>query len=780
MLQLKMIIRSWSRAALNTMISMVSLTLGLTCSTILVLFVLGERQVAHSFAGAGDVYLVKEKDPFHPSSNMLTDHTSPAKVWQIKEHFPAVQTVVSVHSDSWRYKDGKTKSPKKGHFAVTSDFASLFDLPVVEGNLRQTLASKDQIAVSNSFMLEVFGRPARIGDRVVGSTGNRMWYNGKILPATERDLVITTILSDTRSTPFSYGALNLMEEKEIPALKEPTFGWYCSFIKLAPHQTIDMVQESIKRDTVNFKNNDYTFTSIDDVYFSDRATASSGFIVHRDAQLLSIGLAVALAVLLIAAFNYVNITMTRARSRLRNIAAQRIFGASARAVRWGAVLDTALMVVLCFAFSLLAIYYVLPSFNSFMDSHVSFASFVEPLNLAILVGLLVLLVLLPSFYILYKTRVTSPLESLKNPMGRSALVSSVMVVGQFVISIVLVAVCLNITRQMNFIASERPSAATILRLQSSVPGTKIDQTYLDRILASPWVESYSTESPMSNSSLAIDSILVNSMRGDENLIDFYGMQIIEGRSFAPTDSSKHIIVNETFVRKNQLTRPVEGQVFDFQGIKYVVIGVVRDFMYESAHKSIESLMINYNRPSAKRNSAWGLFVKVTGNPQERADELRTRYATMVPGEPMLEIKSVATIYKEMHASEQQLLTMVTIFMYISALLTALGLFGLAFYTVGRRTKEIALRRVHGSTRAAIVWRLMFTFVIWVGIACVIATPIAYYLSQQWLASFTYHVPMAAWVFALTILFTAVVGFLTVIYQTWKAASTNPARFIKAE
>ncbi|MEG1414946.1 MAG: FtsX-like permease family protein, partial [Mucinivorans sp.] len=200
----------------------------------------------------------------------------------------------------------------------------------------------------------------------------------------------------------------------------------------------------------------------------------------------------------------------------------------------------------------------------------------------------------------------------------------------------------------------------------------------------------------------------------------------------------------------------------------------------SAHKSIESLMINYNRPSAERNSAWGLFVKVTGNPRDRADELRTLYTTMAPGEPMLEIKSVATIYKEMHKSEEQLLTMVTIFMYISALLTALGLFGLAFYTVGRHTKQIALRRVHGSTRAAIVWRLMRTFALWVGVACVIATPIAYFLSQQWLASFTYHVPMAAWVFALTILFTAVVGLLTVIYQTWKAASTNPARFIKAE
>lgn len=782
---MKMIFRSWWRNKLSTAISVVSLTVGLVCSLMLLLFVLGEYRVAGAVGDGQNVYMVEQRDVFSADQNAVESSTSPNRTYRMAEKYSQIEYMVSAHSGDWRFKE--TDNSNQGHYRVTSHFADMFDIPVVAGDLHAVLHSPDMIAVTNSFMLEMYGRPAVLGDRINAVSGENSWINGKPAPVVDHLVSIGAVLDEAQKLPFNFSALSLMSESEIIAMGDVTLGLFYNFVKLGDRVDVDQFTTIVKADTLLMKNggDDLRFTSWDNIYFdaSPRSVNSRGndFIVRRDPAIVSIGLAVALLILLIAVFNYVNITMTRARERLRNVAAQRIFGASAREVRWQTVLDTALLVLFCFALSLVVIDALVPQFNAFMDSRVAVTEMFEACNVLVVIGLLLMLVFLPSFYILWKIGTRSAIESLKNTAGRALNISSVLVVAQFAISVVLMVVGWNIARQMNFVASNIASTRTIVSLSpSSREG--ISSSYVDRLVSQAYVAGYSLNSPCRLSgSMSINGEVNSLLRGDEDFLSFYGIRLVEGRGFTSSDTLTSILVNEEFVKQKKLQPPVEGQVYKFNNQTNTIVGVVEDFMFADARQPIGSLMIEYvGKSKTLEYAKWGLFVKVTGNPDQRIDDMRELWAADFYDTPMPEIKSVATLYKEMHPAEERLLTIVEIFMVISGLLTVLGLFGLAFYSVARRRREIALRKIHGSTAAGIVWRLCLMFGVWVGVACVIALPVAYFLSVWWLQSFVYRVEIAWWVFAATVGAAVCVTLLTVIYQTYRAANANPANSIKTE
>lgn len=781
---MKMIFRSWWRNKLSTAISVVSLTVGLVCSLMLLLFVLGEYRVAGAVGDGQNVYMVEQRDVFSADQNAVESSTSPNRTYRMAEKYSQIEYMVSAHSGDWRFKE--TDNSNQGHYRVTSHFADMFDIPVVAGDLHAVLSSPDMIAVTNSFMLSMYGRSAVLGDRINALSGENSWVNGKPLPIVDHALSVGAILDETQKLPFKFSALSPMPDSEIIAMGDVTMGLFYNFIKLGSGVDLDPFAAMVTSDTLLMKNggDHLRFTSWDNVYFdaSPRSVNSWGddFIVRRDHSIVSIGLAVALLILLIAVFNYVNITMTRARERLRNVAAQRIFGATAGEVRWQTVLDTALLVLFCFGLSLVVIDALLPQFNAFMDSRVAVAELFEACNVLVVIGLLLALVFLPSFYILWKIGTRSAIDSLRNTAGRSLNISSVLVVAQFAISVVLTVVGWNIARQMNFVASNIASISTVIRIAPS-SSEGLPRSYVDRIISSAYVAGYSLYSPCELSgSMSINDEVNSMLRGDEGFLSFYGIRLISGRGFTSSDTLSNILVNEAFVKQKKLQPPVEGQTYKFNNQMNTIVGVVEDFMFADARQPIGSLMIEYDGQLKLNDSKWGLFVKVTGDPDRRMDDMRAVWAADLPDMPMPEIKSVATIYKEMHPAEERLLTIVEIFMVISGVLTVLGLFGLAFYSVARRRREIALRKIHGSTAAGIVWRLCRMFGIWVGVACVIALPVAYFLSVWWLQSFVYRVEIVWWVFAGTVAAAVVVTFITVIYQTYRAANANPANSIKTE
>lgn len=778
MLHLKMIFRSWLRSPLSTIISLISLALGLLCSTVLILFVLGEYKTANALGDTSNVYLLESVDYFYTDKNVRSSRTSPVLALDMSEKFGEVQRFTTAMDESWKHKDAvRAKNYWSKIYSVTPQFAEMFDIPVLEGDLKKTLSSASEVAVTNSYIQYVYGKDAVIGDRIMAESGGNMWVNGVQQKAKIHDVIITTILDENTKTPLAYGGLHAMAISEINEKRSVYSNSFYSFIQLRADSDIETLQNKVKADTVNFKKDMQVFyTPFQDVYFDDTSHNTmhdGGFIVRRDSSILSIGMTIAFAVLFIAAFNYVNITMTRARGRLKNIAGQRIFGATKWSVRLQTVLDTTLLVLVSFGVALLVMNAILPQFNSFMDSDITIADIFAGVNALYITGLLAVLILLPSLYILLKIEVSSPMETFKNPMGKSVKISSIMVIAQFVISVVLIVVSLNISRQMNYIASDRPNAKNVVLIYNSA-NEKLDAEFVTQIQSQAFVESYDFNGPVPRSSVSSDGKNANYLRGGNQVIEFYEMRMLEGRNFVESDTKRNVILNEAAARQFEIESPVEGKSFTFNGDTVSVIGMVKDFLYDNAHKAIQPLVIEPDKSENDPANCWGIYVKVAGNTDVVIDQIKAMYK----GKGPLGFETVAQMYKDMHPAEKRLQTMVDIFMYISMLLTALGLFGLAFYTVGRRRKEIAIRKIHGSTTLRVILLLCRTFAMWVGIAFVIAVPIAYYLSSEWLSTFIYRAPMVAWVFLATAGVAALVTFVTVIFQTWRAASENPAESIK--
>lgn len=780
MLHLKMIVRSWLRNPLNTFISVTSLTTGLVCCIMLILFVLGEYRTAHSLGDTTGVYLLEEQSPFFSDKNIRSRNVSPYIAHDLQERFAEVEKTVMVHTIRWQFEGCVTEKNESGQiYETTPELCDLFAIPVLEGDLRSTLQSTSEVAVTNGLMMELYGRRARLGDRIMAKSGGKNWVNGVPDAVVTHDVVVTTILDDSRPLPMKYRMLTAA--KPMDSQIQSYTGFYYTFIKLINKDAANRLQAKIVSDSLLMDNGGLFLRSFDDVYFTDPnkvETSRDGFIESRDPMLLGIGLSIALAILVIAAFNYINITMTRARSRLKNIAGQRIFGASKWAVRWQTVLDTTLLVALCFGLALVFIDSFTEQFNGFMQSKITlFDIFIWP-NIVVVLGLLVVLIMLPCLYILARIEVSSPMETFKNPMGRKAQISSIMVVAQLVISIVLITVSINIARQMDYIATVRPGAQAILQLVNG-NGQNIPADFADKVRALAFVTEHTTARPLPGGAVSSGSRLANLMDGDKALFSFYDIKFKEGRPFNDADNEENAIVNEAFLAAFDIKEPAQGQQVNFNG-QHTIVGVVEDFVYADAHKKIDPLLIVYSQ--SKPGACYSLCVKTNGNTDANADELKALWKQMYPnsGDGTLEIKSVAQIYRDLHPSEKRLMTMVNIFMAISILLTALGLFGLAFYTVGRRTKEIALRKIHGSTTAQVILLLCRTFAIWTSVSFVIALPVAYYLSLQWLSDFAYRVEIVAWVFVLTALVAALVTFATVFFQTWSAARANPALSINIE
>ncbi|MEG1934592.1 MAG: FtsX-like permease family protein, partial [Rikenellaceae bacterium] len=734
MIQLKIIFRSWARNTMSTFISATSLIIGLVCSTILILFVLGEYRVKNALGNTDKVYLAEQHNVFYNDKSVVTDSSNPKLSFDISEKYGDVEMLSIITHEYWNYKNALQPNIR-GLYAVTPDFAKMFTIPVKEGNLAQTLASKSEIAVTNSYMQYLYGKDAVVGDRILAESGGNTWVNGVMQPKTIHDVVITTILDETSRTPFSYKALIGMPILEISAMSGAFSGDYHSIIKLRKESNIKDLNKKIIADTTIFKQGtDLIFTPFSKVYFDTAQRGnlfgSQRFIVRRDPSLLIISLTISIAILLIAMFNYINITMTRAKSRLRNIAGQRIFGASKWSMRWQIALDTLMLVLISFALSLFIIKEVIPFFNNFMDCEISLSDLLLIQNAAIIVGVLLVLVVCSSAYILVKMEISSPINILKNQVGHNIQISSVMVIAQFVISVALIAFSMNISRQVRFIAYQRPASEYILRISSNT-SEKLPTEFTDIVKTLSIVENYTSQGPLPNMSMSVDGKSANMVEADKSVFDFYGIKLLEGRDFVESDARKNIIINEAALSVFNVEKPVLGKKICFNGDTSTVIGVVKDFIYEDAHKAIQPLIL-YNYEGDKSDTKyWRIYLKVNCDTDVAIDKITEVWNDISHHSAGMEIKTVAEIYKEMHPSEIRLMKVVNIFMYISIALTALGLFGLSFYSVEKRSKEIALRKIHGSTTLDVIVLLCRTFTVWIAIAIAIAIPIAVYLTIQW-------------------------------------------------
>ncbi|MEM6698853.1 MAG: FtsX-like permease family protein, partial [Bacteroidota bacterium] len=507
-------------------------------------------------------------------------------------------------------------------------------------------------------------------------------------------------------------------------------------------------------------------------------------------------------ILLLACINFMNLATARSLGRAKEVGVRKMLG-SKRATLIQQFLSEALVYgIVAGAFSIGLVYLFLPYFNQIMDQALEFSDLLNTWSLIALIGLPITAGLLagsyPSFYLSNFQPISVLKSRLSTSKGENAWVRNGLVVFQFVISVALVICTIVVLQQVNFTKNGDigMDQENVLVLQNVNYLGEQQQAFKQELLKLPAVQSATLSSDLpstnaygdyyspeadENSSGIVEDVTIYSYQADDDFLPTMGIELVEGRNFdeARGLDSDAIIVNEATVRYVGWQDPI-GKRLNYDDRQYVVIGVMKDFHPQSLHYDIEPFAIFHESSNSYDQGRTYAAVKISaGEDRTVLDQVKKLWSDFAPQAPF----SFSFLDEDINAqyqSEERLASVLSAFTFLSIFIACLGLLGLITYITQQRTKEIGIRKVLGASVSSIVGLLSKDFLKLLFIALIIASPIAYYFMQNWLQNFAYSIDIQWWIFAFAGFAAIIVAFLTVSFQSVRAALVNPVESLRNE
>lgn len=499
--------------------------------------------------------------------------------------------------------------------------------------------------------------------------------------------------------------------------------------------------------------------------------------------------AVALLILLIACVNFTNLATARSATRSKEIGVRKTVGARRSVLVEQFMSEMMLFSLVSAGLALVITFTMLPLVNQFVGKTLT-------LNLtdwklwASLAGLIGLTSLLAGSYPAFYLSAMRPVQMLRGMLSaqRGSLRRG-LVIFQFSLSIFLIIGMILIGRQMRYVRTKELGLDRQNLIRIPIEGQLHPkmETYRQLLQQSSAIEAVTTsgESPVEVSSSSTGGVTwpgkdpklqetVYTMKVGYDFSRTLGSRLVAGHDVTAGDSGVHYLLNESAVRLMKLKHPIDTEI-SFQLGKGRVVGVLQDFHLRSLHEPIQPLVLSVY-------PQWTNFFLVRTRPGQLQQALSVAEQTarrLNPGYPFA-YHFVDEDFEAMYRTETLVNTLLNCFGGLAIFISCLGLFGLATFAAEQRTKEIGIRKVLGASVSSIVALLSQDFLKLVLISIIIASPLAYYATNRWLADFVYRVELSWWVFALAGLLAVGVALLTVSFQSIKAALVNPVRSLRSE
>ncbi|MDB5229865.1 MAG: ABC-type transport system, involved in lipoprotein release, permease component [Chitinophagaceae bacterium] len=545
------------------------------------------------------------------------------------------------------------------------------------------------------------------------------------------------------------------------------------------------------------KKNDkvYNFLQpLKEVHFDNRIGTFGNHITSKT-TLWTLSL-IGLFIIIMACINFINLATAQAVGRSKEVGIRKVLGSNRRQLFWQVIGETWIIVLTAIILASVIATICLP----YIKNVASIEEKLSLLNLStigFMAALAVVVTLLAGTYPSLILSGFKPALALKNKIT-SATVGGIslrrgLVVTQFAISQVLIIGTIVAVSQMNFIrkADLGFNKEAVLVLNSNVDSSvNLRQpAFKQKLLSINGVKSvsFSSDVPSSESNnsgnFAFDhkpdeKFDIFRKFGDEDYFKTYGLQLVAGRIFTKSDTINEIVVNETLVKKLGIKTPADilGHVLRVNRNSWrTIVGVVKDFKTNSLRESVKPLMLAQR---AKRYYFTGVKL-TTSNLKQTQAEIEKVWNQFFPEyvyAPTFMDERINKFYEQ----ENQLSLLYKIFAGIAILISCLGLYGLVSFMAAQRTKEVGIRKVLGASVANIIFLFSKEFTILILVAFAVAVPVAYYMMSNWLNNFAYKVSLSIWVFALAILSSVIIAWLTVGYKSIKAALSNPVKSLRSE
>ena len=781
--------RNFLRYKSSFFINFAGLSSGLACVLLIYLWVIDEMRVDKFHEKGARLYQIFQK--LNTGSSVETIEYTPGPLAKtLADEMPEVEYVASVVPPYWFSDKGiivaGDKRFKVAPQFVSKDFFNVFTYPLLEGNKDQLLNDKHAILLSRSMAMRLFSTTDVVGQTV-------QWSHGGNLSG---EYFITGIFADVPAA--SSLRFDILFNYELFLEKRPTLQFWgnsdpCTYLVLKEGTDIESFNDKIKDLKKQRTQNPEEGTLVAQLYSSkylyghyqlEHGGHGGGRIQY--VKLFSI---IAIFIVVIACINFMNLSTARASRRLKEVGIKKAIGAGRKTLIFQYLGEAMLLTFLSLLLSIALVYVLLPAFNEITAKNLSM-DFSPRLILAML-GIIVFTGLISGSYPALYLSGFSPAIVLKGKLFSSfgeAWVRRGLVVFQFCLSVILIVSVVVVYRQIEFIQSknlgysrdnvitfemEWKGEGSMLPFMSElrkISGVINASQYYHNLLGDHGgLSDIEWEGKDPNLKIHYANLEVS-----HDFIETLGIEMAAGQTFSKDIApDQQIIFNEAAIQMMGIRDPV-GKVIKLWGEEKQIMGVAKNFNFESLYEEIKPCFFQVY-PEMDNT-----IVKIqAGTEQTTISQIEKLYRQFNPGLPF-DYRFLDAEYEALYASEQRVGILSRYFAGIAILISCLGLFGLAAFTAERRSKEIGIRKVLGATNAGIITLLSADFAKMVLIAIVIAIPISYFVSHEWLKSFAYRIELEWWYFIGAGLSALIIAWLTVGIQTFRASQINPSECLRNE
>jgi putative ABC transport system permease protein len=801
---LKTAIRNLVRYKGFTFINVLGLTIGITGCLVIGLFVWDELQYDRFGKDYETVYRVYNRR----TVNSSTTHAAcvpPMFATYMKQQYPEVENTLRIMmADNRRLLElGEKRGYEEKGLLTEASFFEFFPVKLIHGDPATALADPNSVVISEDIAKRYFGNENPVG-KTIQINKSPVAVRGVMAKLPEHFHIEANYLIPVAAA-------------QLPKERMESWQWqqFYTYIKVKRGSNAGALQnkfqQAIVKEVAPRLQGGVNYTPyLQELKNIHLQSADFEYdLAKRGNETYVKGLSIiALFVLVIACFNFINLATARSLRRAKEIGVRKVIGAERRQLIIQFTGETILLALIAVALSIAATMLIIPALNSFTGKNISFNPFTNPLLGLSILGSGVVVGILAGIYPALVLSGFQPVKVLKGLKMQGKGSRSItwlrqgLVVVQFALSALLIICSTVVYRQMNYLHNKDLGFNNEQIIYFRINGGVEDnlEAFKDELKRHSNVIAVTSGYGLPGDQFAGDGVTLPAKDGEKRLassvfigdhdyLKTLGIQVIAGRDFSrdvTSDVEQAFIINETAVKEFGFETPEKALGQRINWDKWIpdslnpvkkgqVIGVIKDFHYKSLHEKVQAAVIQLYPPVFFKVAA-KLRTADLRNTIAYIDQTWKKFNTEFP----LDYKFMDATYGAMYEAEDKLSSLLTIFTFLAIFVGCMGLFGLAAFNAEQRTKEISIRKVLGASNLNIVRLLSKTFISPVLIASVIAFPVAWWAMNAWLEEFPYRVDFAWWIFGMATIAAVAIALLTVGFQAIRAAVANPVKTLRME
>ncbi|MFB9844309.1 ABC transporter permease [Mucilaginibacter ginsenosidivorans] len=716
---------------------------------------------------------------------------------QLQRTFPQVEAFVRIIDNYRVVKYGSEVFTENRFLYADSSFLKVFSFPLLEGDAGTALNAPNKVLISRTTAKKYFGNADAIGKTIIIND--------------TKEYLVTGVLADApENSQIKYDFVGSFTSLDVSKTEEWWTANYTTYLLLKDKNQLKGFQAQLNDYMRGVSNNELHLEANSPLLYNLEPLLS----VHLYSQLdglepngnintVYILGVIALLILVIACINYTNLATVQSTMRSAEIGIRKVLGARKGQLFRQFIGESFLITLISLLAGVLIAYVLLPYFNHATGKVLTFHLLIQPLPLMALAALCILIALASGSYpaiVLSSTRLTSILKAGVRLTSSGGIFKKSLIVFQFGVSVCLIIATIIVVQQINYIQKKDlgydKEHVIVLpmgqKARESYEAIKAQISLLPQVVsvsganATPTLVQW-TDGLKGDFGKGKIDLTIKALPSDIGFIKTMGMKIIAGTDYTESDlklgdtSNNYknfrysFILNESAVKALGLTpQQAIGKQVE-KNAPGEIKAVVKDFNFSSMHEPVGPLMLFLDRQWTNY-----IFIRVHGNdiPQAIAS-LSQIWKERVPSRPF-EYHFLDDYYNKLYVSEQRTATVFSTFATLAILLACMGLFGLAAFTTVQRTREIGIRKVLGANVRSIVMLIANDFMKLTLAAVVLASPLAWYFMHKWLQDFAYRIDIQWWIFVLAGGVSVLIAFITVSFQSIKAALANPVESLRSE